>query len=62
MIFRDNKILTLREVFESLGLDAYHLSVDTLDMHVSITHTHIYIFFVYTYMGAYFNANTIIGT
>ncbi|CAG8501711.1 10369_t:CDS:10, partial [Ambispora gerdemannii] len=33
VIFRDNKVLTLIEVFESLGLTAYHLSIDTLDMH-----------------------------
>lgn len=33
VIFRDDKHLTLREVFESLGLTAYDLSIDTLDMH-----------------------------
>lgn len=33
MIFRDNKHLTLRQVFESLKLTAYDLSIDTLDMH-----------------------------
>ena len=33
VIFRDNKYLTLEEVFKSLGLHAYDLSIDTLDMH-----------------------------
>lgn len=33
VIFRDGKILTLAEVFESLKLSAYDLSIDTLDMH-----------------------------
>jgi AMP deaminase len=33
VIFRDNKYLTLAQVFESLHLTAYDLSVDTLDMH-----------------------------
>ena len=33
VIFRDGKLLTLREVFESLNLTAYELSIDTLDMH-----------------------------
>ncbi|KAF9646656.1 AMP deaminase [Thelephora ganbajun] len=31
--FRDGKHLTLAEVFASLGLSAYELSIDTLDMH-----------------------------
>lgn len=30
---RDGKALTLSEVFDSLGLTAYDLSIDTLDMH-----------------------------
>lgn len=30
---RDGKFLTLREVFESINLTAYELSIDTLDMH-----------------------------
>jgi len=30
---RDGKVLTLREVFESIKLTAYDLSIDTLDMH-----------------------------
>ena len=34
VMFRDNKELTLREVFESVNLTAYDLSIDTLDMHV----------------------------
>jgi len=33
VIFRDGKHLTLAEVFASLGLGAYDLSIDTLDMH-----------------------------
>jgi AMP deaminase len=33
VIYRDNKLLTLSEVFDSLGLKAYDLSIDTLDMH-----------------------------
>ena len=33
MTFRDGKRLTLDEVFKSLGLSAYELSIDTLDMH-----------------------------
>jgi AMP deaminase len=36
VLFRDGKHLTLREVFESINLTAYDLSIDTLDMHVSI--------------------------
>lgn len=33
VIHRDGKYLTLKEVFESLNLTAYDLSIDTLDMH-----------------------------
>lgn len=33
VIFRDGKLLTLAEVFKSLKLTAYDLSIDTLDMH-----------------------------
>lgn len=33
VIYRDNRHLTLKEVFESLNLTAYDLSIDTLDMH-----------------------------
>nr|GAT59488.1 predicted protein [Mycena chlorophos] len=33
VIFRDGKALTLKEVFQSLKLTAYDLSIDTLDMH-----------------------------
>ncbi|KAK5111058.1 putative zinc finger protein [Meristemomyces frigidus] len=33
VLFRDDKYLTLREVFESINLTAYDLSIDTLDMH-----------------------------
>lgn len=36
VLFRDGKHLTLREVFESINLTAYDLSIDTLDMHVSV--------------------------
>lgn len=34
VLFRDGKHLTLTEVFESINLTAYDLSIDTLDMHV----------------------------
>ena len=34
VMFRDGAYLTLREVFESINLTAYDLSIDTLDMHV----------------------------
>ncbi|KAJ1741383.1 AMP deaminase [Coemansia sp. RSA 1086] len=33
VILRDGRVLTLREVFASLNLTAYDLSIDTLDMH-----------------------------
>jgi len=36
VLFRDGKHLTLEEVFKSINLTAYDLSIDTLDMHVSI--------------------------
>lgn len=32
---RDGRLLTLAEVFQSINLTAYDLSIDTLDMHVS---------------------------
>jgi len=35
VLYRDGVYLTLREVFESISLTAYDLSIDTLDMHVS---------------------------
>lgn len=38
VLFRDGKHLTLKEVFESVNLTAYDLSIDTLDMHVRINH------------------------
>ena len=38
VMFRDGKELTLRQVFESINLTAYDLSIDTLDMHVSCNH------------------------
>lgn len=37
VIFRDGRFMTLSEVFRSLSLTAYDLSVDTLDMHASNT-------------------------
>ena len=37
VMFRDGKHLTLEEVFRSINLTAYDLSIDTLDMHVSLT-------------------------
>jgi AMP deaminase len=33
VVFRDGKELTLSQVFESLRLTAYDLSINTLDMH-----------------------------
>lgn len=33
VIFRDGAELTLEQVFQSLKLNAYDLSIDTLDMH-----------------------------
>ncbi|KAF9016508.1 AMP deaminase [Hymenopellis radicata] len=33
VIYRDGAELTLKQVFDSLGLTAYDLSIDTLDMH-----------------------------
>ncbi|SZF04983.1 unnamed protein product [Blumeria hordei] len=33
VMFRDGKYLTLAEVFQSINLTAYDLSIDTLDMH-----------------------------
>lgn len=37
VLYRDDRVLTLAEVFESINLTAYDLSIDTLDMHVSTT-------------------------
>jgi AMP deaminase len=37
VLFRDGKHLTLKEVFESINLTAYDLSIDTLDMHVGFS-------------------------
>ena len=37
VMFRDNKELTLQQVFDSIDLTAYDLSIDTLDMHVGDT-------------------------
>ena len=34
VMFRDGKHLTLEQVFQSINLTAYDLSIDTLDMHV----------------------------
>ena len=36
VMFRDGKELTLEQVFHSINLTAYDLSIDTLDMHVSV--------------------------
>lgn len=36
VMFRDGKHLTLEEVFQSIHLTAYDLSIDTLDMHVRV--------------------------
>jgi AMP deaminase len=37
VIIRDGKTLTLQEVFDSLNLTTYSLSVDTLDVHAHDT-------------------------
>jgi AMP deaminase len=37
VISRDGKLMTLQEVFQSLNLTAYDLSIDTLDMHATQT-------------------------
>lgn len=37
VLFRDGKHLTLAEVFASINLTAYDLSIDTLDMHVRLS-------------------------
>ncbi|KAL9658254.1 hypothetical protein ABK040_012513 [Willaertia magna] len=39
VIIRDDKVLTLKQVFESLNLTPYDLSVDTLDMHADKSQT-----------------------
>ena len=36
VLYRDGRHLTLKEVFESINLTAYDLSIDTLDMHVRV--------------------------
>ncbi len=41
VMYRDNKYLTLKQVFESIHLTAYDLSIDTLDMHVCQTNPYI---------------------
>ena len=40
VMFRDGKHLTLSEVFESINLTAYDLSIDTLDMHAHTDSLH----------------------
>lgn len=40
VLYRDEMHLTLREVFESINLSAYDLSIDTLDMHVRHSFPH----------------------
>jgi AMP deaminase len=40
VLHRDGKHLTLREVFESINLTAYDLSIDTLDMHAHVDSFH----------------------
>ncbi|OBZ71180.1 AMP deaminase [Grifola frondosa] len=40
VIFRDGKELTLTQVFESLHLTAYDLSIDTMDMHAHLDSFH----------------------
>ena len=45
VMFRDGKHLTLEEVFQSINLTAYDLSIDTLDMHVSTRCTPLHVSF-----------------
>jgi AMP deaminase len=40
VLVRDGKLLTLAEVFESINLTAYDLSIDTLDMHAHVDSFH----------------------
>ena len=40
VIMRDGKLLSLKQVFDSLNLTPYDLSVDTLDMHANYTTFH----------------------
>ncbi|KAL7932888.1 hypothetical protein V8C35DRAFT_305738 [Trichoderma chlorosporum] len=40
VVFRDGKHLTLAEVFASINLTAYDLSIDTLDMHAHVDSFH----------------------
>ena len=40
VIFRDGQFLTLSEVFNSLSITAYDLSIDTLDMHADSSTFH----------------------
>ncbi|KAH6608356.1 amp deaminase [Trichoderma cornu-damae] len=40
VLFRDGKHLTLAEVFASINLTAYDLSIDTLDMHAHVDSFH----------------------
>lgn len=46
VMFRDGKHLTLAEVFESINLTAYDLSIDTLDMHVGVNYFLVHSSFV----------------
>lgn len=47
-MFRDGKHLTLAEVFQSINLTAYDLSIDTLDMHVSKKYFRFFIYQIFT--------------
>ncbi|KAH8676371.1 hypothetical protein BX600DRAFT_454901 [Xylariales sp. PMI_506] len=40
VLIRDGKLLTLAQVFESINLTAYDLSIDTLDMHAHVDSFH----------------------
>jgi AMP deaminase len=50
VLFRDGKHLTLKEVFESINLTAYDLSIDTLDMHVCVL-LKLFVVFLLTFLG-----------
>ena len=53
VLFRDGRHLTLKEVFESISLTAYDLSIDTLDMHVGLSSHRIWRTTNQLYIGSY---------
>ncbi len=43
VLFREGKVWTLQEVFQSLGLTVDTLSVDTLELSVSVSRSHNFV-------------------